>query len=787
MRWFYRDDVRQAVRSLRRRPSATILVAVSLALGIAGATTTFSLADAILWHPLPFRGADRFVRIGITPPPGTRLPADVALDALRGRRQMFEGVYPFGLDSAIITIGGEPEAVTLAELAPGLLDALGVTPVHGRLLAPNDFLPGSNVVVASEDLWRRVQRAEPGVSAPTILVEGVPTTIVGVMPDRFTFPVGRVAFWRPLVASTGVPRITALGLLKRNLSIDEAAVSTRGVTPEQSGGLLQRVSVMPFVVVQPTTANTLYVLMGAVALLLLIAVTNAAHVIVSETTRRDTETAVRVALGATWLAIARQFMVQALVVSSAATVIAVLVSVWVLRATVASVPYLLSFQALRPIAVDWRALLCAAVVATVAGLGAASFAMLRTRRLDTSAALRKRATGMPSRGGLGRMLTATQLAIAIALLSSAGTLGRSLMAAEATGLDADPDHVVEVMVQLTTARLADEPALRAALDRLRAAAAQLPGVIDATIAYSQPPSLSSRALSDSTVEGGANDLGGTVWYGRIDEGFFNTLGIRVLAGRDISAGDTADAEPAVVVSRALGERLWPGRDPIGRRFRPASEEPWRVVVGVVANVTNVNVDQAQGEMAFYTPRSQSPSWWFEGLTARTVPPASGIVPDLRALVRSHLPESPIIAVMTGRDRLNGLNARARFVSSIIATFAVVALVLALVGVYGAFRFFVGQRTREMAVRLAVGASPAMVIRLVLQSSLRLVAAGLAAGIPLAIGATIVLRSVATGLPPADPFVLAAAAIGLTVAAMCTTYLPARRASRIDPVDALRQG
>jgi ABC-type antimicrobial peptide transport system permease subunit len=192
-------------------------------------------------------------------------------------------------------------------------------------------------------------------------------------------------------------------------------------------------------------------------------------------------------------------------------------------------------------------------------------------------------------------------------------------------------------------------------------------------------------------------------------------------------------------------------------------------------------------MAFYTPRSQSPSWWFEGLTVRTGPPASGIVPGLRALVRSHLPDSPVIDVTTGRDRVNGVNARARFVSSIVSAFAGVALVLALVGVYGAFRFFVGQRTREVAVRMAVGASPAGVVRFVLQSSLRLVAAGLAAGIPLAIGATMALRSVATGLSPVDPFVLAGAVTGLTIAAMGATYLPARRASRIDPVEALRQG
>jgi hypothetical protein len=404
MRTFLRDDVRHAARVIRRRPGAAILVAMTLAIGIAGITVTFSLADAILWHPLPFRDADQFVRVGITLPAGTRLPADTALSLWPGRNQALQGVYPFGLDSAIITVGHEPEAVTLAELAPGLLDTLGVAPAHGRLFADDEFRPGSNVIIASEGLWTRAQSAQPGVSAPTILVEGVPTTIVGVMPERFSFPVGRVAFWRPFPPSRAVSRVTGLGLLKPELGIAAAAASARDVTPAQSNGLLQRVSVTPFVSVNPTTANTLYVLMGAVGLLLLIAVSNAAHVIVSEATRRDTETAVRMALGASWLAIARQLMVQTLMVSGVATIVAVLLSIWILQVTLASVPYLLSFQALRPVAVDWRALLFAAGVAVVAGLGAASFAMLRARRLDSQVALRGHATVVPSRGGIGRVL-----------------------------------------------------------------------------------------------------------------------------------------------------------------------------------------------------------------------------------------------------------------------------------------------------------------------------------------------------------------------------------------------
>ncbi|MEO6223258.1 MAG: FtsX-like permease family protein, partial [Vicinamibacterales bacterium] len=780
------EDLRFAGRVIRRRPGAALLIVFSLALGIAGVTITFSLADGILWHPLPFQNAGRFARVALMPPRGASLTADVALGAWVERNRVLDGIYPFGLDSAIITVGGEPEAVTLAELSDGVFVTLGVSPVHGRLFTADEHVPGSNVIVASEDLWQRVQRAESSDPTPTILVEGVSTTIVGVMPRAFAFPVGRVAFWRPYVTSQPVRRVSGLGLLKPGVTSAEAGAIARTATPQQMRGLLQQVTVSPFVFVNPTTSNSMYVLMGAVGLLLLIAVANAAHVTMSEATRRDTEIAVRTALGAPRWTIARQMIVQALVLSTAATTLAVILSAWVLRVTIASIPYLLSFQSLRPIGIDWRALLCAASVATVAGLGAASFAILRARRIDAQTALRGQTTATSSRGKLSRLLTATQLAITLALLTSAGTLGRSLMATESTGLQVEPDHVVEVMVQLTTAQLANDAALQLKLSQLRGEAARLPGVASATISYSQPPSLGSRPLSDLTVDDNIVPSSGTVFYGRIDEGFFDTLGIRLLTGRGIEARDTSTAQPVAVVSRALGERLWPGGQPVGHRFRASSEEPWLTVVGVAADIHNTNVDQESDDLSFYTPRSQSPAWWFEGVTVRTVPLANTVVPDLRTLIRAQLPDSPIIDVTTGADRLSNLNARVRFVSSIITTFALVALALALIGVYGAFWFVVGQRTREMAMRLAIGASPANVIRLVLGSSLRLVGVGILVGVPLGIASTAALQSLVVGLPAADPLVLGGAGILLTAAALGATYLPARRASRIDPVHALRQ-
>jgi putative ABC transport system permease protein len=786
--WRLGQDLRHAGRLIRRRPGVAMLVVITLAIGIAGATITFSVADAILWHPLPFPHAIRFVRVRllVAPGAGAMLESGGALDAWGGR-QVLDGLYPFGLDSAIVDTGSGVRAFTVGNLSAGLLDALSVTPVLGRAFSANEYRPGSGVILASAELWRALQEAGHATVGAGVLVEGVRQTIVGVMPDGFEFPVARIGLWRPYAPLSTDTGATALGTLKRGVTLGQAEAAARVASQKHTSGPVRRVVISPFVSVSSATSTALYVLLGAVALLLLTAIANTANVFMAEAVRRDVELALRATLGASWWRIARQLAVEALVLSTLAALVALLLCTWTLGVVVKSVPYLISFQALRPIALDGRALTCAAVAAAVAGLGATSFAVLRVRRLDVHMALRGQTSGMPTHGRLSRVLTTTQMAVTLALLACAGVLARGLFDLGRSDPGFDPDHVVGMQVQFPTARLSDDPTLQATLADVRRDAARLPGVVDATVANAMPPSLGNQPLADLDVAGAAaRSSSRPVWFCRVDESFFNTIGITVLAGRGIETRDHADTQRVAVVSRALADTLWPNGDVLGRQFRESTSEPWLTVVGIVSNVTNSSMDGSRGLLAFYTPHVQSPSWWYESLIVRTRSPPDQVVPALRTLLRSRLPDAPMDDAQTARDELLMSNARGRFATGLMVTFAGVALLLAIIGVYGAFWFAVRQRTREIGVRLALGAAPRTVMGMVIGDSLRLVAIGVAAGIPLAFAATRAVRSLLFDVSPSDPWTFGSATLLLAAAAIAATYLPARRASRIAPVDVLRQ-
>jgi putative ABC transport system permease protein len=786
--WRLGQDLRHAGRLIRRRPGVAILVVITLAIGIAGATITFSVADAILWHPLPFPHADRFVRarLHVAPGSGALWKSGGSLDAWGGR-QVLDGLYPFGIDSGIVDTGSTLRAFTVGDLSAGLLDALGVTPAWGREFSADEYRPGSGVVLASAELWRQLQEAGQATLGTSVLVEGVRQTIVGVMPDGFEFPVGRVGLWRPYVPQATDTGVIALGTLKRGVTLGQAEAAARVASQAHTSGPVRSVVISPFVRVDAATSTALYVLLGAVAMLLLTAIANSANVLMAEAVRRDVELALRATLGASWWRIARQLAVETLVLSTLAALVGLLLSAWTLGLVVKSVPYLISFQALRPIALDWRALTCAAAAAAVAGLGATSFAIVRVRRIDVHMALRGQTSGMPSHGRLSRVLTTTQMAITLALLASAGVLARGLFDLNRADPGFDPDHVVEVTVQLPTARLSDDATLQATLADVRTDAARLPGVVDATIANAMPPSLGNQPLADLDVAGAAaRSSSRPVWFGRVDEAFFHTIGIAVLAGRGIETRDRADTQRVAVVSRALSDTLWPNGDVLGRQFRESTSDPWLTVVGIVSNVTNSSMDGSRGLLAFYTPHVQSPTWWYESLIVRTRSSPDQVVPALRTLLRSRLPDAPMDEAQTARDELLMSNSRGRFATGLMVAFAAVALVLALVGVYGVFWFAVRQRTREIGVRLALGAAPATMLRMVIGDSLRLVVIGVAAGIPLAFAATRALRSLLFDVSPSDPLTFGSATLLLAAAAIAATYLPARRASRIAPVEVLRQ-
>jgi putative ABC transport system permease protein len=774
-----RYDLRHALRLMLRRPGVAALVVTTLAIGIAATTVVFSLADAILWHPLPFSDAERFVRVRVAfvAPPSSGAPLD--LDS-----SLFDGVYPFQLNSAIVKVAGEARAVTVGEISQGLVHTLGALPMWGREFAPDEFVADSRVVIVSAGLWRQ-QRAAKSPDDHTLSIDGVSHTIVGVMPDGFEFPVSRVALWRPLVPDASAARMTGLGRLKPGVTIGQAQAFAQAARTTR-GSPFSDIRIVPFVFVIPSTATALRILLGAVALLLLIAVANAANIIQAETVRRDTELAVRASLGASWLRLVRQLITEALLISIIAAVVAVVVSAWTLAALVKAVPYLMSFQALRPIGMDWRALVFATGISLVAGIGASWLSAIRARRMDPQMALRGHASGVPGQARAREILTAAQIAVTLILLCGAGLLGNGFLRLSRVDPGFDPSHLIDVEVQLPTWRYSGEPDMRAALDRLRTETMRLPGVEGVTIAHSMPPNLESRPLDglvtdDTTLAPNT----GYVSTGIVDDRFFATLGIPLLAGRAFDDRDQQNSPPVAVVSRAFAQQLWPGRDPLGRRFRESATTLWHTIVGIVGDVRNGGFDQPLGPLAYYTARNQSPTWWYEGLIVRTRSTPERMVPALRSVIQRALPDAPVVGVNTGYDTIAGANARVRFATLLMITFAAIALAVALIGIYGTFWCTVSQRTREIGVRMALGATSPDVLRMVLAGSIRLVAIGLALGLPLSLATSQVLKSLLFEVSPTDPTTFVAVIAFLAAAAMAATFFPARRAAAVDPVEALR--
>jgi putative ABC transport system permease protein len=772
-----------------------LLAIGAMAIGIAASTSVFTLADAILWHPLPFKDPDRIVSLlavqSPTQPAMRRVPA-AALNAWAAKGDILEDVYAYSMDPAVVT-PGEPRSVTMAELSPGLLTALGALPVAGRDFIPDDGARGSAAVaIVSDGLARDLALAVGGRNG-TITVDGTPRTIVGVMPRGFSFPVGRVALWVPLQEKMARgARLMAMARLRPDVSLARAQAladaATRSLVDGQ-GHRLPAIRVAPFVVPSMATATALRILLGAVALLFLIALGNASNVLLAESVRRDAEMALRASLGATRWRLARQVLSEGLLLSGAAAIIGAGIASAVISRVAGAVPYIVSFQSLRPLEVDWRALTFSTAIAAVAGVASGLASLSRGTRHDLHLSLQGSASPTASHVRLRSAFTVAQLALTLALLVGAGLLANGFVHMARADRGFDPLGLVQVSLELPERSYPDKLATDLKLEELRLEAASLPDSTSATVCESIPPELgfaSAAGLetSDGSRMGQTDD---TVAFASVDEAFFTTLAIPIVSGRTFDRRDGPSSQATAVVSRSLASRLWPDKDPLGRHLRlDSGGDPWLTVVGVANDVANGGADQPRGALAVYVPRAQQANTWHhETLVVRARSDSPAVISSLRALVRRILPDAPIDGVETAFETIAFSNARVRFATGLMATFAAVALGLALIGVYGSFWCAVRQRTSEIGVRMALGASPKAIMNMILSGTARLVALGALIGTPIALAGARMLRSLLFEVSPYDPVTFGLVVLALALAALAATYLPARAASRIDPLAALR--
>ena len=809
MRTFW-QDIRFGARMLWKRPGFTAVAVLTLALGIGANTAIFSLVNAVLLKPLPFAEPERLVmlwedatRIGF--PRNTPAPANFV--DWKAQTTSFEGMAAVSWVSLNLTGRGEPQKLGGHAVTADLFPLLGVRPALGRVFTDEEQKPGSDsrVVILSHGLWRDTFGGEASVVGRDLLLSGEKYTVVGVMPAGFQFLDPNVRLWVPLAlspedwANRGGHYLTVVGRLKPGVSVGQADADLKAVMARISREYPdQAAEIGAFVLplreqVAGDVRRPLLMLVVAVAFVLLIACANVAGLLLARSAARRREIAVRAALGASRMRVVRQLLTESALLSAAGGAAGLLLALWSFAFLRQLVPPSLALSA--GLSVDARALgftlLVSLVTATLFGLAPA----LQASKTDLAASLKEGAGRGAVGGGAGRSLrgafVVAEVALALVLLVGAGLLIQSLQRLRGQYAGIRPENVLTLRTVLPDNKYRDHAQRDAFYDAVLARVRSLPGVVAAGYTTTVPLTWKG-GTSRLTIEGRAPKpgLGDDANHRQVTPDYLRALGLPLKTGRYIEESDGPRSQPVAVVNEAMARAFWPGADPLGKRFKvggPASPNPWLTVVGVVADVRQMGLD-APVKPEMYLPFKQVNynQWFAPGyLVIRTSAEPASLTAAVRREVHAVDPEQPVSNVQTMAEILGEESAQRRVGMTLLAAFAGLALLLASLGIYGVLSFFVAQRTQEIGVRLALGASPRSILALVLGKGMRLTLAGLGLGLLGAFALTRLIESQLFGVSASDPVTYAGLALLLACVALLACYLPARRATKVDPMVALR--
>ena len=794
-------DLRHAVRSLRRSPGFTAIAVLTLALGIGANSTIFSVVNGVLLQPLSYANPDQLVMVwGHHTTIGREVASQPDFLDWRAGNSVFSQMAAGANTTFDLTGVGEPERVSAALTTANFFQTLGVTPVIGRLFAPQEERgAGNQVVILSYGFWQRRFGASPGIVGQTITLSGLPYTVIGVAPPGFRFE-RDVDVWAPLNLDTKRGRrgdfLTVIGRLKPGVTLDGAQAQMTTIArqleqqyPETNTNWgIELVPLKDQLVgaVRPA----LLIFMGAVGLVLLIACANVANLMLTRATAREREMAIRATLGAQQSRLVRQMLTESVLVSLAGGALGLLLAVWgvgALRSTQSSV-----IPRVSEIGVDGWVLAFTLLLALATGVLFGLVPALRLARGELHGALREGARG--ASGGMGvrqlrGVLVLAEVALALVLLVGAGLLIRSFDRLQRVDPGFHPDHVLSAEIVLPRARYGEAPRQRAFYRQLLDGMQGTPGVTSAALVSDVPLSGGASYLSFSVA--GRPDPGpGTVQDAEVfvaSPDYFRTLGIPLLQGRLFTTQDDAGKPNVVVINHAMAQRYWPGGNPIGARVTlddpRDSSASWSTVVGVIGDVHHNRLNQ-EPYPQMYAPVAQVPQRAMM-LVARTTGDPTGLVGAVRRAVTSLDASLPISNIMTMEERVSHSVAQPRVNLTLLALFAGVALALAAVGIYGVVSYTVVQRTRELGIRMALGARPGDVLRLVIRQAMAPALAGVVLGLVGAWGGTRLMASLLFGVSASDPVVFGAVALFLSGVALLASYIPARRATRVDPLVALQ--
>ncbi len=808
--WFleFLQDVRYGWRKLASRPGFAAVAVLTLALGVGANTAIFSVVNAVLLRPLPYPEADRLVRVWEVSPRGDDHNV-VSRGNFMDWRDGARSFDALGAYSAPVSVGlagpeGEPVRVSASVVTPDVFRVLGVSALVGRTFTTGEGVPGSDdVVVLSHRIWRRRFGGDPGAVGSTLTVNDAARTIVGVMPPGFEFPSATVDVWVPWAldeAARGNRRshnLNVIGRLAPGVDIEEARSEMTAFAARLAQDYPQYMEGWD-VNVQPFRADLvrgvrplLYLLLGVVVIVLLIACANLANLLLARAMAREREVAIRGALGAGRARLIRQFLTEAGLVALLGGALGFALTVGGLDLFVALAPS--DIPLLDDTRVDLVVFGFALGVTSLATLLFGLVPALRVTSTNPQTTLR----GAGERGGGGRHarlrsgLLVAEVALSAVLLIGAGLLLRSFQQLQRVDYGFDPARLLLTTVNLPSARYGSTPQHIAFFETLTERANGLPGAVSAA-GTSDPPGGGLPMTFSFAIEGrpapGPSGREDPVPLRVVTPGYFQTLRVPLLSGRVLDERDDADAPPVLVINESLARRHWPNSDPVGQRisFQRENLPEWWTIVGVVGDVRVYSADEP-GTPALYMSYAQKRWDWLDWMSVvvRTRGEPRGLADELRGAIRSLDPALAVGRIETVRERYAAGESRRRFAAVLLGAFAALALILGTVGVYGVLSYSVAQRTREIGVRIALGARRATVASSVVRQGLNLALAGVAIGLGFAFILSRFLETLVYGITTRDTVTFAAVPLLLVAVAALAAYLPARRATRIDPMRALR--
>src|SRR5580658_568010 len=814
-------DVAYAVRMLAKSPGFSLAAILSLAIGIGANTSIFSIINALLLRPLPYRDAERLVILW-NRSPGLNITEDWFSTA-----QYFDvKTGHHGFEQVAIAIGGnynlisrgEPERVGTIRISSNLLPMLGQSAALGRTFSADEDSPGRPATaLLSHGMWERHYGADPRIIGQSVTLNGLPYEVVGILPPSFSLPrevlptlggaeQADILLPLPLPADAAQNRdhedYNIMGKLKPGVSAGQAQAEMDTITarlrhdhpqtyPPNGGLTFGIVPLLEQVVGDARPA--LFVLLGAVGFVLVIACANVANLLLARAVARQKEIAIRTALGASRLRIVRQVLTESMLLSLSGGACGVLLAFWSLHWIHVFGPK--SVPRINDIGIDRIALVFTFVLSVFSGAVFGLVPELRVSRFDLHATLKdsnRGTAGTSAVWGRGhnmrRMLVISELALCVMLLVGAGLLIRSFVYLENVSPGFNPNQVLTLELTMSGPKYDDPKAVVAAYRQLWSRLESLPGVT-ASGAVTSLPLSQMFAWGPITVEGrvpppGENFINADQ---RVVGGhYFEAMEIPLRSGRFFNEHDTPASPKVVVIDEYMAQQLWPNQDPIGRRIHYGGitdKDPWETVVGVVGRVKQYTLD-SDSRIALYLPQTQYPTRAMNVVLRSAADPAA-LAPAVKQQIHELDSDLPLYNVRTMNQRLDESLAQRRFAMLLLTLFAGVALALAVIGTYGVMSYLVNQGTREIGIRIAMGATHRAIERLIVWKGLALALCGVAIGTTGAFAVSRLMRSLLFGVTPFDPFTFVAISLLLTLVTLLASYIPARRVAQIDPIVALR--